>query len=870
MDSPRWQRVQGLFHEAAGLPVERRAAYLAEACRDDDSVASDVLALLEADARDTSFVDRGVGEAASEILGEPATSALEEFGPYRIKEVLGEGGMGVVYLAERTDLGSLVAIKVLRDAWLSPSRRERFVAEQRTLAQLNHPSIARLYDAGTLHDGTPFFVMEYVRGVPLTEYCRLHRSSVPERLRLLRAVCEATRFAHEHAVIHRDLKPSNVLVREDGSVRLLDFGIAKHLEEPGAGGETTRTAGQQMTPAYASPEQLRGERTDTQTDVYSLGVILYELLAGEHPHDLSSMTPGQAELLVAARDPERPSLVAARHSASPGEGPPPPGRAAWADLDVLCLTAMHRDRARRYRSVEALIRDLDHHLRSEPLEARPDSLSYRATKFLGRNRRAVAGVSLAVLIVMALTVLFVARLAAERNHANRQSAIAVAINRFLSEDLLGRSDPLQGGKPAETLLDAIKEAASAIDRQFQGEPQVGARLHHTIARALDSRTDYPVARQEYDRAAALYRKVDGDLSEDAILAQLQHAGMEARSYEGGSLPRAKEILAEQEALLARVPHPRGELSVWDQQARGTIAVIGNDAKSAAASFSAALEAASHLPSFDERTRLGMKERLVWSYVRLQEGGKAENLSRELIAELSRLVGPNSANVVRARLKLAQALMVQHRFADAFLETDAAHSAMVVLLGEDHEQTMQALATRAQCAGSMGRWSEAIRDDLELHRLAVHKQGPASFYAVVSQADAALSQCRAGLSGDGEKNARQAYEASAKAFGPRAGLTDGVAVTLATCLIGLGKLDDASRLIDRIDTAVVDQLAGGNDWGAEVALLRGEIAFLRRDDSTAKTLLSFAEPAFTRPDADPYQRHKLESLRSAIDARMRAK
>ena len=208
MDSTRWQRIQSIFQEAADLPETEQRAFLKIQCGDDSVLISEVLNLLQEDARGASLLDSDVAEVAHQILIDPASDALpfRDFGPYRITKKIGEGGMGVVYLAEREDLGSLVAIKILRDAWMSPARRERFAFEQRTLAQLNHPSIARLYDADTSPEGTPFFVMEYVEGVPLTEYCDKHGCSIPERLELFRAVCEAVLYAHQHAVIHRDRK----------------------------------------------------------------------------------------------------------------------------------------------------------------------------------------------------------------------------------------------------------------------------------------------------------------------------------------------------------------------------------------------------------------------------------------------------------------------------------------------------------------------------------------------------------------------------------------------------------------------------------------------------------------------------------------
>src|SRR5271163_790641 len=357
MDSTRWQRVQSLFHEAADMPAPQQRVFLETQCGGDGALVSEVLILLEEDARGGSLLDGDVAEVASQILnGSPAASLpFKEFGPYRIKQALGEGGMGVVYLAEREDLGNEVAIKILRDAWVSPARRERFNAEQRTLAQLNHPSIARLYDADTSPDGTPFFVMEYVEGIPLTDYCRTKKCTIPERLRLFRAVCEAVLYAHRHAVIHRDLKPSNILVKSDGTVRLLDFGIAKQLQDLHAPADHTRTSARLMTPAYAAPEQIRMEQAGVQTDVYSLGVILYELLAGQLPFDLSNRTPGEAEAIVIAGDPKKPSdssaapCAASNSAVASSAAPFAASNSAWSDLDVLCLSAMHKDPERRYR-----------------------------------------------------------------------------------------------------------------------------------------------------------------------------------------------------------------------------------------------------------------------------------------------------------------------------------------------------------------------------------------------------------------------------------------------------------------------------------------------------------------------------------------
>ncbi len=458
MDGARWERMQALFHGAVELPQSEQEAYVEANCGGDPALIPAVLRMIAEDARGDSLLDREVGQVAESVLGKADLPPARQVGPYRIGRMLGEGGMGVVYLAERQDLGSVAAIKILRDAWLSPARRERFASERRTLAQLNHPSIARLYDADSLPDGTPWFAMEYVEGVPLTEYCRRRGSSIEERLRLFREVCEAVQHAHLHAVIHRDLKPSNVLVRPDGAVRLLDFGISKQLDRFDAAADRTRTGLRLMTPAYAAPEQIRGGRVGIYTDVYSLGVVLYELLAGKLPFELSDWTPGEAERAILERAPEKPTPV--------------------EDLNVLCMTAMHRDPERRYVSVEALIRDIDHYLKCEPLEARRDTLRYRVRKFTGRNRRAVTAAAIAVTLLTGTIAYFTVRLAIARNAALAEAARTQRIQRFML-NLFEGGDKEAG--PADNLrVITLLDRGAREARELNSEPAVQAELYQTL------------------------------------------------------------------------------------------------------------------------------------------------------------------------------------------------------------------------------------------------------------------------------------------------------------------------------------------------------------------------------------------------------
>lgn len=460
MDSERWERIQAIFHEAVALPPAERHRYVAAAAGADTGLADEVLAALDEDARGLTLLDGGIGRVAGPIL-DGARAAVEQIGPYRLVRVVGEGGMGTVFKAERVDLGTSAAIKVLRDAWLSPSRRRRFSAEQRTLAALNHPGIARLFDAGVLGDGTPWIVMEYVDGVPITDYCQTHQLPLAERLRLFRAVCDAVNYAHRHLIIHRDLKPSNILVAAGGSVKLLDFGIAKQLAETDSDTDVTRTGMRALTPAYAAPEQIRGEPVGVYSDVFSLGILLYELVTGKRPFDVPAAASAVIRAAAFDREPPRPS-----------------GARKNTDLDVLVLTALRADPARRYASVEALIRDLDHYRNGEALDARADAVGYRLAKFSRRHWRPLAAAAAMITVIIGLVGFYTVRLATARDSAVVQATRAERTRELLLGLFTGGDT---SAAPAEdlrvlTLLNRGVQEADAL----RGEPAVQADMHATL------------------------------------------------------------------------------------------------------------------------------------------------------------------------------------------------------------------------------------------------------------------------------------------------------------------------------------------------------------------------------------------------------
>lgn len=545
MDARRWERVQTLFHHVVSLPVGQREGFLSALAADDPAIHKDVLEMVAEDSHTQGLLNRTVSSVAGRVLGQMPLPPKGQFGQYRITGMLGEGGMGVVYRAVRDDLGSTAAIKLLRDAWLSPSRRERFIAEQRTLAQLNHPSIAALYDADALPDGTPWFVMEYVQGEPLTTFCRTRVTRIADRLSLFRDVCEAVQHAHEHLVVHRDLKPSNILVKTDGTVKLLDFGIAKQLDEHARPLDRTMTGMRLMTPAYASPEQIRGEKAGIDSDVYSLGVILYELLADRPPFDLAECTPTQAEIMILEREPERPSTAADHDDCVTDARRLSPG--AWADLDVMCLTAMHKDPARRYRTVRALIDDIDHFLKGEPLDAQPDSFSYRAGKYVRRNRVPLSIAGAAAAGLAGLAAFYTFRLKKARNVAIAEAARAQRTQRFMVNLFEGGDS--EAGPNEDLRVSSLLDRGVRDAEALSNEPVVQADLFETLGRLYQKTGRMDQADLLLSRALENRRTLFGDdiaQTGGALLAIADLRTDQARLDEAEQLARAALAQLERE------------------------------------------------------------------------------------------------------------------------------------------------------------------------------------------------------------------------------------------------------------------------------------------------------------------------------------
>ncbi len=533
MTPERWRKIEEIFQTVIEHPADERQTMLTQYCDGDAELRREIEALLAQDETD-EFLQAPIKDVAKSLT-RPSDDDLigRRIGPYHIIKLLGQGGMGAVYLAERADAEYYrqVALKVVRRGMDTHFALNRFRYERQILATLEHPNIARMLDGGATEDGLPYFVMEYVVGQPITEYCAERRLSIAERLRLFLPVCAAVQHAHQKLIVHRDLKPGNILVTtseiKDGGVpKLLDFGIAKLLDPALSPIDVTRTmtALRMMTPDYASPEQARGLPITTASDVYSLGVTLYELLTGERPHRFETYAPAEIERVICETNVERPSAAALRIT-----GPTTRLRKQLTgDLDNIVLMALRKEPERRYQSVEQMAEDIRCYLEGRPISARRESLTYRAGKFVRRNK---LGVAAALLVLFSLIGgLIVSNYQARRAERRFQQVRKLA-NTFLFE-FHDEIDDLPGSTRARELVvktaleyldslaqeaagDAALETELAIAYQKVGDVQ-GDPWTANLGRTTAAVTSY---RKSLELAERLVASGHADLKIRRILAQ---------------------------------------------------------------------------------------------------------------------------------------------------------------------------------------------------------------------------------------------------------------------------------------------------------------------------------------------------------------
>jgi len=531
----QWTRVKELFDAAVELPPGERSALLDQFCNGDDTLRKEVESLLRSDDRAASFIEEPALRMPRDLLAEEAAESFadQQLGAYRTIREIGRGGLGTVYLATRSDdqYQKQVAIKLVRRGLDTEDVLQRFRGERQILAQLEHPNIARLIDAGSIEQGLPYFVMEYVEGQPINSYCDGHKLSTTDRLKLFRLVCGAVTYAHQHLVIHRDIKPSNILVTEEGVPKLVDFGIAKLLHADDPLSALTMTGVRVMTPEYASPEQIRGLPITTSTDIYSLGVLLYELLAGRKPYRLTTHTAEELSRAVVEQLPERPSTAIQNNQQSEVSN----HKFLRGDLDNIVLMALRKEPERRYASVEQFSEDIRRHLEGRPVIAHKDTVGYRAGKFVKRHK---AGVFATALVAFTLLAGIVTTLREKRRAERRFNDVRQLSNALLF-DIAPKIERLQGSTDArEALVRRALDYLDSLARESSDDVQLQSELAAAYEKVGDLQGmprkahlgDFAGAIASYEKARAIWRQVRERRPDDRATLQRVAANLAALSF----------------------------------------------------------------------------------------------------------------------------------------------------------------------------------------------------------------------------------------------------------------------------------------------------------------------------------------------------
>jgi serine/threonine-protein kinase len=857
-----WDNVEDIVEQALALSPSRRESYLREACGTDTARFEQALRVLTAANRASAFLSRPAADVAAELVAvsthaasdhEPDGPQLDVVGAYRILEPLGRGGMGDVYLASRADdeFQRQVAIKVVR-AGLGGDLIARFRHERQVLASLDDPHIAQLYDGGVTPDGRPYLVMEYVDGRPLDRYADEERLTVDQRLAVFLQVCDAVDRAHRRLVIHRDLKPANILVSRDGVAKLLDFGVAKLLDPAAQTGQAvvTRANLRVMTPEYASPEQFLGRPTTTGTDIYALGVILYELLVGCRPHEGPDATPTTLEQRVIERDPERPS-VACRRAPTPDlpterartRGTTIDGlsRRLRGDLDNIVMTALNREPDRRYGSAAALRADLERHRSGLPVSARPQTMAYRAAKFIRRHR---VGVAAALLLVIAVAAGTAATLV-QAQAAAREGRRAQQIRDFLVS-VFETSDPNRSGGEAVTARELLDRGSERIDRELAGDPLLRADMLGVLGKLYQQLGMFNQAQQHFENALALRRAqvvaplvLVTSLTDLAAVRLEQGANDEAGTLIGEALALARReegaggaTVAAVMTDLAAVHRAKGEYEAAEARHREALAIRRNQGD---------LEGQA-----DSLSGLGFL---------LDAAGRSDEALaslREALAIGRQVHGDRHTKVALSECNLAGAL---HRAGqlEAALEaftTCVAHRR--TLLGDRHAHLALSLNNMALVYSDLNRYDDAER--LYQESLAITRStfGPHHREVAATLNNLAILSFKRGNFADAAERFRELIGIWQALVGPDHPDTISTTNNLGMALRSAGELAESERVLTAVVGARQRALGADHPDVAAAMMNLGSVVLRRSQPARALELVGQAEPILNRayPEGHP--------------------
>jgi eukaryotic-like serine/threonine-protein kinase len=840
----QWSKVKEAVAAALERPAAERSAYLDGVCDGDPSLRAEVDSLLSAyETSDGLSTPAWLGQLQHNQSFTPNT-----IGPYHLIRKLGEGGMGQVWLAEQTaPVQRQVALKLIRAGMFDESVLQRFQSERQSLAIMDHPAIAKVFDAGATPEGQPYFVMEYVPGLPITDYCDLKKLKLRDRLELFIQVCEGVQHAHQKAIIHRDLKPANLLVVEvDGKPRprIIDFGLAK-AAVPQAGGASlfTQIGGFVGTPGYMSPEQANPDilDVDTRTDVYSLGVVLYVLLTGSLPFEAKQKRPLDEVLRqLREEDPPRPSTRVNLDAKEPSSATTAAARATEpqhlvselrGDLDWITMKAVERDRARRYGTPSELAADLRRYLNNEPVLARPASAGYRLRKYVRRHRISVAAAAVIAGLLIAFGIVQASqlrRITRERDRANR-------ITDFMTR-MFKVSDPSEARGNTVTAREILDKASKDIDTGLAKDPEQQAQMMDVMGSVYQSLGLYSSAQDLLQRAVAIQTRALGPedprtlASIDSLASALDGGGhyTEAEKLERQNLEVSRRVLGPEHPDSIRAMRTLGttleneghypEAEKLDREAlelsRRVLGEQDPDTLAAMNSLGFVLQRSAHYSEAEKlhaealkgsQTVLGPDHPQTLASMRSLAGdfrgerkyAEAEKLDREALEIRQRILGPEHPQTLVSMTELARDLWREGKLADSEQLSRRTLEIQLRVRGPEHPDTITTLHNLAIVLQQQGRYAESEqinRAELEAYR---HTLGPEHTNTAASMNNLALDLWHEGKFAEAEQLNRQALEIQRRALGPDHPNTIGAMDNLMNCLASEHKYAEGEQLARQI-------------------------------------------------------------------------
>jgi len=729
-------------------------------------------------------------------------------GHYRLLQKIGEGGMGEVWLAEQKEpVRRRVALKLVKAGMDTREVIGRFESERQALALMEHPAIAKVYDAGSTPQGAPYFVMEYVAGVPITEYCDGHRLNITERLELFMDVCEGVRHAHQKAIIHRDLKPSNILITElDGHAapKIIDFGVAKALGQKLTEHTMfTRVGALVGTPEYMSPEQAlsSGEDVDTRTDVYSLGIIFYELLAGAPPIELRKIALDEYLRRLREEDPPKPSTkIRTQDAATSSElarrrqtEPTTLMKQIGGDLDSIALKALEKDRTRRYGSASDFAADIARNLRHEAVLAVPPSVAYRARKFARRHRWGLAMACAFVVVLTAAAVISIR----QSVRANREAAVAQAVSSFLRNDVLAQASASTQASPSTKpdpdlkVRTALDRAAARISGKFDKEPEVEAAIRETIGQTYLDLGLYPEARTQLERALELRRKLEGADSPNTLrtigrigrAAVLQGKYTEAEALFGQSLPVQRQVLGAE--------NPDTLYSVANL---GSVYYLEGKYDRAEALMKEALEVRRRVLGAEHPATLASMGNLALLYYAQGKYPQAEELEKQTVEIQRRVLGPEHPDLAHSMSALGVIYYAESKYPEAEALQKQSWEIRRRLLGPEHPDTLFSMHNLAIVYYFEGKYPQAEELDAQTLEIQRRVMGPEHPETVSSMNDLADVYYSEGKYAQAEAILSKTLELRLRSVGPEHRNTLSTTQNLANVYEAEGKYARAEALL----------------------------------------------------------------------------